>query len=375
MNKPFKEVHQFVHTLSYGDAISSEVLALQKFFHERGVDSKIYCINAHPRYKEIAHDYRDFRENHGSDFNGMIVLHYSLGSPLNELYLDLTNACKSLIYHNLTPPEWFSGINPRIVDDINVGKAELPKLCAKTDLLIADSTYNASELQDLGFEAEVLNLPINPSRWDFPANPGIASILQSDSSIHVLHIGRFAPNKCLEDILKTFYFLHHHVNKNSKLWLPGIDIDTELYSFSVKKLAQELRIDHAVNFVGRLDDSEIRALYENCSVYLCMSEHEGFCLPVIEAMHFGLPVLSFASSALPDTVSTGGILFSQKRYAELAELINLIHVDRALRGSLIESGRQRIQELSYDRFEKRADQLFVSQHQDFASRGSVLKAS
>jgi len=351
-------IHQFVHTLSYGDAISSEVLALRRCFRELGLKSEIYCINVHPRYKGEAHDYRDFVGENGSDFPDTVILHYSLGSPLNDLYMSLTKATRSLIYHNLTPPHWFEGINPRIVADIKRGQEELPNLCRNTHNLIADSHFNAGELKELGFSASVLELMIDPARWDVPANPGIAALLKDNPGIHLLHIGRFAPNKKIEDILKTFYFLHHHINKNSRLWLAGIDIDTELYSFAIKRLADELRLSHAITFAGCLDDTEIRSLYENATVYICMSEHEGFCLPVIEAMHFGLPVIAYDGSALTDTVGRGGIFVKEKRHPEIAELINNIATNQEFRSVLVAKGKERVSELLFDGFKERVVAVF-----------------
>jgi len=353
-----KPIHQLVHTLSYGDAISSEVLALKRCFNELGIESEIFCINAHPRYKSLAHDYRNFIAKNGQDFKGTILLHYSLGSPLNDLYLSLRNSERALIYHNLTPPHWFYGVNPRIVADIERGQLELPKLCKDSNLLIADSKFNAGELTSLGFSATVLELMIDPARWDIPTNDGIANLVKSEPGVHVLHIGRFAPNKKIEDLVKTFYFLHHHINKNSRLWLAGIDIDTELYSFEIKRLVQELHLSQAVNFVGCLDDSEIRALYENASVYMCMSEHEGFCLPAIEAMHFGLPVVAYASSALPETIGSGGILLYEKKYPEIAELLNMIGTNPELSQKLREAGKKRVSELLFNKFKEHVIETF-----------------
>jgi len=347
-------VHQLVHTLSYGDAISGEVLALQRHFRALGAASEIYAINVHPTYEEVAQKIAAFP----GDYTGAVILHFSLGSALNKMYQQLTRARRTLIFHNLTPSKWFEGINPRIVADINDGARELPELCRCSDSLIADSVFNAGELKALGFEAEVLHLPIDTDKWRIERNQGIFDLLSAEGGIHVLHVGRVAPNKCLQDIIKVFYFLHRYVNKHSKLWLVGIDIDTELYSFALKRLVHELDLQGAVQFLGGRADSEVKALYESSTVYLCMSEHEGFCLPVIEAMHFGLPVLSYAASALPDTVGSGGVLFSEKRHAEIAELIGRIHEQSALRQSLIECGRQRVRELSLENFHARVESLF-----------------
>ncbi len=349
-----RKIHQLLHTLSYGDAISGEALALQRCLRAHGAESEIFAINVHPRYKDLAHRYQEFPK----DFAGEVVLHYSLGSPLNSLYAGLQASVRTLIYHNLTPSRWFENVNPRIASEIESGLVELPELCRVSDRLLADSPFNAGELRAFGANATVLELPIDPVRWSEPANAGISALLKADSGINLLHVGRLAPNKCVEDIIKAFYFLHYHVERNSTLWLVGIDIDTELYSFSLKRLARELEVDQAIRFVGSMADSEVRALYEGCSAYVCMSEHEGFCLPLVEAMHFGLPVVAYASSAVPDTLGGAGVLVSEKRHAELAELIMEVCRNQALKASLVAAGKARVQSLSFDHFSRHVQQLF-----------------
>lgn len=349
-----RSINQLVHTLSYGDAISGEVFALQRCFRGLGWNSEIYAINIHPNYKGLALDYQDLPERSDAD----ILLHYSLGSPLNDLYLKKSRSKRILIYHNLTPAEWFAGVNPRIVSDIEKGRKELPILCSASDLLLADSQYNSTELRKLGFSASVLELPLDPQKWEIETNPGIYSLVRQEPAIHLLHVGRLAPNKCIEDIIRIFYFLHHYISKQSRLWLVGIDIDTELYSFALKRLVLDLKLEQAVNFTGCLADSELKALYQSASVYLCMSEHEGFCLPLVEAMFFGLPVIAFASSAVPDTIGNGGLLVTEKKHADLAELVALIHSDLELRQQLICSGKERVRELSFEKFEQRVLAVF-----------------
>lgn len=346
-------IHQLVHTLSYGDAISGEVLALQRCLRTLGHQSEIYAINVHPKYKGLAKDYREFP----NDFNGEVILHYSLGSPLNDLYRSLS-ATRTLIHHNLTPSRWFEGVNPRIVTDIEAGRKELPELCRMTDRLIADSEFNAEELRSLGFAAAVLPLTYDPERWSTGRNEGIYSLVKSEPGIHLLHVGRIAPNKCIEDIIKAFYFLHHHIDRSSRLWLAGIDIDTELYAFSLKRLVHDFKLDHAVNFTGGMADEELRSLYEACSAYVCMSEHEGFCLPVVEAMNFGLPVVSYASSALPETIGSGGILLHEKNPARTAEVLYAAATDVQLRGQLISAGKERVKDFSFSRFESNVKKIF-----------------
>ncbi|NMC63904.1 MAG: glycosyltransferase family 4 protein [SAR324 cluster bacterium] len=348
------KIYQLLHTLSYGDAISSEVLAFDRVFKESGFESEVYAINVHPHYKSSVKDYRNIPRN----LSGEVILHYSLGSPINTLFKNAEGIEKTIIYHNLTPARWFEGINPRISSDINQGLKELPDLCRIAGRLLADSSFNAQELQSLGFNAEVLSLPVDPNRWAKERNPGIYKLLKTSSNFNVLHVGRLAPNKCIEDIIKSFYFLYYHINKNSHLWLVGIDIDTELYSFALKRLVHELHLRDVVHFVGCLSDEELRSMYEASDVYVCMSEHEGFCLPLVEAMHFGLPVIAYASSAIPETMGDAGILVCEKKHAELAELINKVAEDATLRRQLIEAGKKREVKLSFEVFREKVRQIF-----------------
>jgi glycosyltransferase involved in cell wall biosynthesis len=347
------QVYQLIHTLSYGDAISGEALALQRCVTELGAEGKIFAIHTHDRYQGQTESFEKFP----SDFNGIVILHYSLGSPLNALFRSLTAAKRAIIFHNLTPEKYFSGVNPRVAKDIAKGWEELPALCQLSDWVVSDSSYNAAELAQHGIKSGVLPLPFDPARWQQEPNPGFTTLVQSDPGIHILHVGRLAPNKCIEDIIKTFYFLHHQINRKTRLWLVGIDIDTELYSFGLKRLAHELLLNEYINFTGPLSDSEIQALYRNCSVYLGMSEHEGFCVPLIEAMHFELPVLAYDCTAVSETVGSGGILFKEKRYAELAQLIAKVAEPGEMRTNLIEQGKLREAQLSYEAFKGRVSHL------------------
>ncbi len=351
-----RPVHQLVHTLSYGDAISTEVLALQRCMHEAGIESSIYALHEHPKLQGRTKPVAALDSEERAD----VILHYSLGSPLNDAYRGWQRGRRVLVYHNITPARWFRGVNERVALDIARGLSELPALCALSDAVWADSRFNASEIETRGYSAAVLDLPIDPARWDRPRNPGIFDAVAATPGVNVLHVGRLAPNKCVEDIIKSFFFLHRHMQKLSTLWLVGIDTDTELYSFGLRRLAASLGLEESVKFLGCLADEEVRALYEACSLYVCMSEHEGFCLPIIEAMHFGLPVVAYAAGAVPDTVGSGGILVREKRHAEIAALMAEVASDVRLRKHLEECGRARIVEFTFERFARRVAELLAA---------------
>jgi len=351
-----RAIHQLVHTLSYGDAISTEVLALQRVLRSLGHSSEIFAIHEHPLLKGRSIPYATISEHGSAD----IILHYSLGSPLNPLYAAWSKGTKTLVYHNITPASWYRSINQRVADDIEAGLRDLPQLCGVSDAIWADSKYNAHEIEQLGYKAHVLELLVDPARWSGQRNEGIYSSVQSSSGTQVLHVGRLAPNKCVEDIIKSFYFLVKYIDTEARLRLVGIDTDTELYSFSLRELANHLGIGYAVEFVGPLSDSEVRSMYEASDVYICMSEHEGFCLPLIEAMHFGLPVIAFAAGAVPDTLGSGGVLVHEKRHAEVGQLLADVAQPGDLRELLIRNGRARVGHFTFERFASRVCELLAT---------------
>ncbi len=369
-------IHQFVHTLNYGDAISGEAITIRRLLRERGIDSSIYSVHAHEkvedcvrRVENFASDLQRAREA-GEDVR--LVLHYSIASPLNQLLIQTEGVSKVMIYHNLTPDRWYAPYNQRVTRDLRTGRRELTSLLKQMDWVLADSEYNARELSGFGHsEAQVLPLVLDTTKWNISANPGIANIMRSQGEKNILHVGRFAPNKKIEDIIKAFYFYHHKIEQKSRLWLVGSDIDTEIYSFELRQLVSELRLKEAVNFIGTVSDDELKALYQGADAYVCMSEHEGFCVPLLEAMHFELPVIAFDACAVPETLAGGGLLVAEKDPMELAELIHIAVSDTAVRSELISRGHARVAAFSEASFLGNLERLLINS--PFAEGDSVTR--
>jgi glycosyltransferase involved in cell wall biosynthesis len=366
-------IHQLVHTLNYGDAISGEALTIRSLLQGRGFDSKIFCLHAHPKVKQFQDRavglQAELDSAQAAGDKIVLILHYSIGSPLNDMYLQAPpGVVKTIIYHNLTPAKWYLGYNERVATDLIRGREELPHLISSSDIVLADSEYNRSELAAFHHgETALLPLPLDSTKWGIEANAGIREILSRPvplvakddgapipgagrKTVNILHVGRTAPNKRLEDIIKVFYFYHHKINRSSRLWLIGSDIDNEIYSFELRRLVSELVLKEAVTFVGSVADSELRAFYETSDVYLCMSEHEGFCVPILEALNFNLPVIAYAACAVPETIGDAGILVDHKRHAEIAELVEIVVTDEALRTDLQLRGRKQVQQFNEQRF-------------------------
>lgn len=353
-------VFQLIHTLNYGDAISGEALTIKRLLTEQGIVNEIYGLQAHELLKHELRPWSELTANlesssaESGDERTTVVLHYSIGSPLNDLYRSLKGVKRVLIYHNLTPASWFANYNYRVCEDLKSGLLELPELLACSDKLVADSDFNSSELNQLGFSnTSVLPLVLDEQKWDIEENAGIRQILSNTGGKNWLHVGRVAPNKCIEDIIKAFYFYCYKIDKKSRLWLVGHDIDTEIYSFELRRLVAYLQLKENVSFVGAVADCELKAFYRHSDVYLCMSEHEGFCVPLIEAMYFGLPVIAYNSSAIGQTLGDAGVLVESKQPHLIAELTDLVVRDQSLRKEMVEKGAAQAERFGLDSFREK----------------------
>ena len=347
---------QLVHTLNLGDAISMEVLLIDRLLREKGVRSEIICLNCAVELKGQCSRFSDVDLSQYDSSETAILFHFSLGSPLSEFYLSCRFAKKILIYHNMTPPEWFDSYNYTVAKNLRLGSGELEKVAKSSDLVIGDSDYNLTEV-NVEEELKIkLPLAIDENKWKVAVNEGIRANLKAGGDINFLHVGRIAPNKCIEDVIKIFSLFHRNVNSSSKLWLVGHDIDTEIYRFELEALVMSLALNDAVSFVGQVADCELKAFYQNSDFYLCTSKHEGFCVPLIEAMYFGLPVVAFEQEAMIETAGDGVLFVPERDHGVAAEAIGLLLNERSATEALIAASRTKLKEYSGERF---ASNLFA----------------
>lgn len=373
-------IYQLLHTLNYGDAISTEAVTISRLLDE-GLNKNggIYSLHAHQKMRSMFNHYSKLEAEiesikSSSPSKPIVILHYSIGSPLNQLFVNLKGVKKVIIYHNLTPDHFFKNYNYRVYSDLVQGREELVDLFKSADKIIADSTYNANELRQIGFEnITVLPIPLDRTKWEIEANAGIEGILKNniefetssvkiqptEKPVHLLHVGRIAPNKKIEDIIKTFYFYYHKINPNSRLWLIGHDIDTEIYSLELRRYVSDLMLGGAVSFVGSVADSELKSFYQNCSAYICTSEHEGFCVPLIEAMYFSLPIIAYDSTAIGETLGEAGILLNDKKPELVAEVVDALINDKALQDKLKEKSTEQLNKFSEERFVQNLKEIFL----------------
>jgi L-malate glycosyltransferase len=334
-------VHQLVPNLAVGDAISQQVLTLRRMLRALGHESEIYAQHVHASLERDARSLRELRE---VDPQALLLYHFSIGSEATDVYRMLPNR-RALVYHNITPPEFFHGVNEKVASLCASGRAELAALRATAVVGIADSEFHRTELAALGYERTVV-MPIVLDVERFHARP-VAHLERSyrDGQVNLLHVGRIVPNKRLDDVLKVFWFFRRKIEPASRLFLVGIDVDTEIHSFALREWVAEQSLPGVV-FTGGVSPRELATYYRLAHVYLCMSEHEGFCAPLVEAMHHGVPVVAYASSAVPETLGDAGVLVREKRHAEIAEAVGVLLEDEAIRADVVARGRRRAAEFT-----------------------------
>jgi glycosyltransferase involved in cell wall biosynthesis len=275
------------------------------------------------------------------------VFHYSVWSEAAAYVQGLKDARVLLVYHNITPTEWFAGVNPQAERDTRLGRERLVDLARRSVYATGMSEYSRRELEEAGFAAT----GVVPILVDFD---GLARRLRAapprpaDGYARVLSVGRLAPNKRHEDTLKLFYHYKRHVNPRSRLTLIGF-ADTGSYRDFLDRLARRLGLDPHVELAGHVSDDELARHYAWADAYVTMSEHEGFCVPPLEAMAAGIPVLAFAATAVPFTLGDAGVLMERKDPAVGGELLGMLCADTPLRRRLVVRGGEHVLDFSAER--------------------------
>jgi glycosyltransferase involved in cell wall biosynthesis len=326
-----KAVHQLLATLSYGDAISDEAREIRAQARARGLDSEIFVQNVHPRYRKEVHSYRDYPRLDAAD--AVVVLHFSLGSPVVRSFLD-ARARRVLIYHNITPARFFLDVHPRLAKECAQGRTELAALREAVALAFGDSEFNRAELEALGFAAtEVLPIPIEFARFAAQPDPLVVRAF-NDHKTNLLCVGRVIPNKRLDQAIQTYAYYKKYVEHDSRLLIVGEHRGFELYLQRLARLAADIDLEE-VYFSGHVEFGQLLGYYAVADVLLHVSDHEGFCVPLLEAFDRRLPVVAFAAGAVADTLGAGGVLFRRKDLSRMAEVIGRLRRDPELREALV----------------------------------------
>jgi glycosyltransferase involved in cell wall biosynthesis len=324
---PPRRVHQLLAALSYGDAISNEALAIQGHLRAAGFRSDIFAEKVHPRMAHLARPLWEYRSECSRET--VCIFHFSIGSAAGRLAYHSSDPLV-VIYHNITPAPFFLGFHPHLAGLCHHGRRELAAFASRTQLGLGDSEFNRRELEAAGFRpTAVLPIVLDLSLYDRSPSP-IVRRLFDDERTNILFVGRIIPNKKIQDLVRVFAAYQRYVDPRSRLLLVGDHRGFERYFDRLRELVSELRVDEVV-FTGQVDDDELYAYYREADIFLCLSEHEGFCVPLQEAMHFGVPVVAYDAGAVRETLHGGGVLLRDKHPEEVAELLGRLRPGEDLR--------------------------------------------
>ena len=329
-------LHQVTDSAVPGDAITDQALILQKWLRDLGYKSDIYSLH----YAEsLASRVRLLNYYKPSRDERFLLYHHGLGSDAANMVIEF-GVPLILSYHNITPPEFYASLDPALAKELHHGRLQLEAIRASTVLGLGDSDYNVLELKNLGFmKTGVLPLALNESDYDVPSSSALQERF-SDKRPLILFVGRLAPNKRQEDLIKLLYCLRQ-INPDAHLVLVG-RIQHRDYHAWLTHLCTDLGLENAVTFTDFVSQQDMVTYYRIADLFVSMSEHEGFGKPLIECMYFEVPLMAYASTAVPSTMGDAGVLFHDKDYEALAEVADLILHDKRLRTQLIAGQNQRV---------------------------------
>lgn len=338
---------QVLPTLSMGDAVGNVVIALHQALKQCGYQTEIYAKRIDERLPEqTAVPVEAMEPLRPED---VMIYHLSTGDDLNYEMAGWT--CRKILhYHNITPPEYFAGYHVRYETMAEEGLQAARFLADKVEYCLADSEFNRQDLLRMGYHQRIDVLPILIPFEDYRKCPDDAYLQQfQDGKTNLLFVGRIAPNKKQEDIIQAFFYYKTYYNANSRLILAGSFRDMEVYQQELQTYAKALGVCEDVVFTGHIRFEEILACYHAADIFVCMSGHEGFCVPVAEAMYFGLPVVAYQAAAVPDTLGEGGLLLTEKNPKLAAAAIDRLITDKHLTEVLAQRQKERLAQLDYDK--------------------------
>lgn len=342
-------IDQVLPSIVARDAVSQHTLEAQRVLRSLGFVSEIYAVTMGPEMAGRVHPIDGLpAEPAGGQW---LLYQGSIGSPAAEVF-SAHPARKLVDYHNITPAELVERWLPGLGEEVSLGRRQLAALAPAVDFSVADSAYNAGELAAWGYkEPRVSMLMVDQSNFDVAPDPRrreqLAEAKRSGGS-DWLFVGQFLPHKAHHDVVCAFAAYLRAYDPAARLHLVG-RASLGGYELAVRRLAERLGIAGSVDIAGSVSASELAALYEGCDVYVGCSDHEGFCAPLLEAMHHGLPIVAYSAAAVPETVGEAGLLLDSKEPAAVAAAAHRLAEDPDLTRELVRKGRERAQLFTIER--------------------------
>ena len=361
-------VHHFVPVLHRGDAVGRHTLRLRDATRRRGIESNIFVDLVQD---ETADETLPAISYADTAHRGDVVVYQFATASLMAPWLASRTETLVVNYHNITPPELMAPWDHHLALGQERAREDLAVLAARTTLAIADSAYNETHLAEAGFAATAVVPPSAAveEKVESAASTATSSTPGGDGGAGAvwLAVGRVAPNKSLEHTIAALAVARQGSDHDPTLRIVGKPA-TDAYDRALRRYVADLGLQHAVTFTGYATDAEVAAAYIKADVLVVTSEHEGFGVPVVEAMAAGLPVVAYDQGAVPEVLGDAGVLVASRDPYALADAIGRLLADQTRRASLAEAGRRRFAELDLPNAADRFVDLLVTVQEQAAGR-------
>jgi glycosyltransferase involved in cell wall biosynthesis len=336
------EIHQILVGAAYGDAITNEAFRLRRLL--RAVcPSEIFAVYIDPRLPDV-HQLRHYRGS--TDGNDLMIVYLSIGEEHLFRFVNARSEQIVLRYHSMTPAEEVEPYDPEYAKRLEKGREQVAALAGRTSLGLAGSHFGEAELVADGF-GRTATCPLLVSADTLHSlTPQTPTALGQIDGPLVLSVGRVVPNKAVEEVLVAFHVLKTYQLPKASLVLVG-GRQFPAYDSMLDALVGDLGLLN-VHFLGGVTAAELAALYLRADALICLSRHEGFCAPLVEAMSFDVPVVAVDSTAVGETLGGAGCLLDDRSPSLVAEALFSVITDDRLRQRLITAGRRRLNDFAPD---------------------------
>jgi len=351
------KIHQWVPAAHRGDAIGDSARAVRDMLRGMGHDSDLFALTIDDDMRNEARPFADPAATAGD----VTIFHFALPSPMTEAFANLRGR-KVLQYHNITPAAFFAPYDPGLFRLAALGRRELATLAGRVDLALGDSDFNRQELEALGFtRTGVMPIAVNTGRiTGAPSRPALERILR-DGLINILFVGRIVPNKRIEDHIRLAETYKRYVDAYYRFIFVGRYDGLPRYYAQIRALIEQYEmLPDRFWFTWSVPDEDLATFYRWADAYVSLSEHEGFCVPLVEAMAADVPIVAYAAGAVPETLGGSGLLFSPKDLEVAAELLGSVVYDRGVREGVLEGQRRRLQDFAPTRIQQQLSQVLES---------------
>jgi glycosyltransferase involved in cell wall biosynthesis len=337
-------IHQMLPVLVRGDAIGNYTVLLQRLFRSWGHDSLVFSGYHSPDAPAGGRAPMELQEMVG--LNDVVILHYGVYCWELQAFLRC-RARKVICYHNITPPSFFVHHSLRHYYVTAIGRLLLPAALRGADMVLTPSLYNKRECDALGAkDCRVLPLVLDFDDLDHLEPDRDVLYRYRDGRTNIIFVGRLSPNKRQENVISAFARYRSAFDPDARLLLIGHDGGLEVYSEDLRAHVRRLGVENVVIFTGHISVEELVAYYRVANVFLCLSEHEGFAVPLIEAMHFGVPVVALARGAVAGTLRNAGVLIEDLDFDQIAAVLARLHSDETFRATVLARQARRLRDFA-----------------------------